>query len=291
VRVPNLFTVPGDPLAGALLSTVGLPGPGWATALGAAGASLLFYGAGLISNDWFDLAEDRRDRPARPLPSGRATPGAALAVAFVCGLAGLALAAGLSPAAGWVAAGLLTAILLYNAWAKRVPLLGPALLGLCRGGSVMLGATAAAGPQAWDGLAVPAAFGVAAYVLLVSLVAAGEAQARPLGVLPWLPAAALLALGAGIALLGGEWSRGVHALVALGWAAAACANAVWTGRALRGMPAPPLVSASVGRYLRGLLPIQAALLALSGGPGLWFSLLPMLAWPVAARVGRRFYAS
>jgi 4-hydroxybenzoate polyprenyltransferase len=291
LRAPNLFTVPGDPLTGALLAAVGLPSPPWGILLGAAGASFLLYVTGLLSNDWFDLEEDRRDRPSRPLPSGRVAPGVVLAAAAGCGLGGVALAVTLSRAAGAVAAGVLAALWIYNSRGKRVPLLGPALLGACRGGSVLLGAAAAAGPRAWDGLAVPAAFGLAAYVLLVSLMAAGETRARPLGALPWLPAAVLLLLGAGVAVLGGEWSRGPHAVVAAAWAAAACASAAWTARGLRGVPPPPLVAAAIGRYLRGLLPLQAALLALAGDAGLWLSLLPMLAWPVAARVGRRFYAS
>jgi 4-hydroxybenzoate polyprenyltransferase len=66
LRLPNLFTVPGDPIAGFLL------------ACGAANqrvalldyrvafaviASLCLYSAGLVMNDLFDLEEDRRDRP------------------------------------------------------------------------------------------------------------------------------------------------------------------------------------------------------------------------------------
>ncbi|MGW6155574.1 UbiA family prenyltransferase, partial [Streptomyces sp. NPDC055144] len=88
LRLPALFTVPGDALAGA--SAVGLR-PGRGTFL-AIGSSLCLYEAGMALNDWADRAEDAVDRPHRPLPSGRIRPAAALAAAGGLTAAGLALA-------------------------------------------------------------------------------------------------------------------------------------------------------------------------------------------------------
>src|SRR5687768_2365240 len=75
LRAPNLFTVPGDPLAGYLLATQLLALPGDLRVALAIGASFCFYSAGLMLNDLLDLREDRRDRPERPLPSGAVKTG------------------------------------------------------------------------------------------------------------------------------------------------------------------------------------------------------------------------
>ena len=66
-RVPNLLTVPGDPLAGFLIAAGGRLDSRAACAVV---ASLAFYAAGLAMNDLADFAEDTRERPKRPLPSG-----------------------------------------------------------------------------------------------------------------------------------------------------------------------------------------------------------------------------
>ncbi|WP_446038982.1 UbiA family prenyltransferase, partial [Streptomyces sp. SID1121] len=73
LRVSALFTVPGDALAGA--AALGVR-PGRRTAL-AVGASLCLYEGGMALNDWADREEDARDRPHRPIPSGRISPRAA----------------------------------------------------------------------------------------------------------------------------------------------------------------------------------------------------------------------
>ncbi|NJA56170.1 UbiA family prenyltransferase, partial [Streptomyces sp. NEAU-H3] len=80
VRAPAALTVPGDVVAGALASArTARVSPG-RTALLAAG-SVALYWAGMALNDWADRAEDARERPERPIPSGRLSPGAALATA------------------------------------------------------------------------------------------------------------------------------------------------------------------------------------------------------------------
>ena len=84
--MPNLLTVPGDPSAGFFLAALAVES--WPTRpvlrVGiAAGVSLLLYAAGLLWNDYFDFAEDLRDRPDRPLPSGRVHPRIAGVVAKI----------------------------------------------------------------------------------------------------------------------------------------------------------------------------------------------------------------
>ena len=109
-------------------------------------ASSLLYIAGVVLNDVFDLEIDRRERPERPMPSGRVSLDAARRLGWRLLVLGVALGTGavfftgqLRP--GVVAALLATVILLYDAWLKRTPL-GPLAMGACRMLNVLLGMSA-----------------------------------------------------------------------------------------------------------------------------------------------------
>ncbi|MYW62703.1 prenyltransferase [Streptomyces sp. SID8379] len=138
LRLPALFTVPGDALAGA--AAVGTP-PGRGTFL-AIGSSLCLYEAGMALNDWADRAEDAVDRPHRPIPSGRIRPAAALAAAGAFTAAGVTLAfrAGRTP--GLLGTALAATVWAYDLGLKHTPA-GPAAMGAARGLDVLLGAGAA----------------------------------------------------------------------------------------------------------------------------------------------------
>jgi len=295
LRVPNLLTVPGDPVVGyflALASVASPTRPVLRIALAAA-ASLLMYSAGLLWNDWFDLAEDRLHRPDRPLPSGRVRPLAVAVVANVLML--LALAAG--GLAGvrtlYVLVGLGLMVILYNAGGKRVGLLGPALMGLCRGASVLVGAAAAGagglgGPLVWL-----AAVGVTAYVASVTAVAARETRGGPVGMRRNMPAA-ILAFGlisvGGLLGWPGPGNPAGWAFYALG--AAAVLWAAFCAVQLARRTGPKGVQKTVGRLLRGLLLVQGALVLMSGAPaGLYVAAALLAAWVPAALLARRFWAS
>ncbi|WP_405905759.1 UbiA family prenyltransferase [Streptomyces sp. NBC_00828] len=136
LRLPALFTVPGDALAGA--AAIGAR-PNSRTLL-AIGSSLCLYEAGMALNDWADRAEDAVDRPHRPLPSGRIHPAAALAAAGALTAAGLALAARAGGPSLAVAAPLAATVWAYDLVLKRTPA-GPAAMATARGLDVLLGAT------------------------------------------------------------------------------------------------------------------------------------------------------
>ena len=139
LRLPNLFTVPGDPLCGALLVSHGV----WSwRILPAIIVSLACYCFGLIVNDLADFKEDLRDRPARPLPSGAVSRRTAIALGLFFIAAALAAAAYVSSALLILAVLLLAEILWYNLFAKKSALTGPIAMGLCRGLSVLVGAIA-----------------------------------------------------------------------------------------------------------------------------------------------------
>ena len=44
-------------------------------------SSLLLYLSGIVFNDYFDMEEDRKERPFRPLPSGKVTKQKAFIIA------------------------------------------------------------------------------------------------------------------------------------------------------------------------------------------------------------------
>jgi hypothetical protein len=139
IRLPNVFTAAADSLAGWLLVGGSLAALGhW---LPLAMASMVLYTAGMALNDLFDLEVDRVERPGRPLPSGRVPR------AFAAWLGGAALVlgpllAGLSGSSASliVAALLAIAILMYDAGLKRT-VLGPEIMGACRGLNLLLGMT------------------------------------------------------------------------------------------------------------------------------------------------------
>jgi 4-hydroxybenzoate polyprenyltransferase len=152
VRLPNLPTPLAD-IALAGLAIGALPKQ-WPAFLLLLLASACLYMAGMVWNDFFDLVQDSRERPDRPIPSGhvrRRTAGFFGATLLAAGVL-MALFAGLFseqlnllPA---TLAGVLTAaILLYDGWLKRT-WLGPVAMGSCRFLNVLLGASLS-GTLAW----------------------------------------------------------------------------------------------------------------------------------------------
>jgi 4-hydroxybenzoate polyprenyltransferase len=150
IRLPNVLTAAADSLAGWLL--VGGSLAVWQRWLPLTLASMTLYAAGMALNDYFDRDIDRRERPARPIPSGRIAP----AVAAAIGVAGLALGPGLAALSGSstsliIALLLAASVLAYDAGLKRT-YLGPQVMGACRGLNLILGMThapALGGPAAW----------------------------------------------------------------------------------------------------------------------------------------------
>ena len=156
LRLSNLLTVPGDILAGFLLAPAATGGD-WAQLLFASPSSLLLYGAGLAFNDLFDYAEDLRERPERPLPSGEITREAAAAATLICFWIAAFLAAFFDALA--IAIPLILCVILYNVGVKRHAFFGPFLMGASRAGNLLLGAAAAAdgvpsSPLPWIGAAI-----------------------------------------------------------------------------------------------------------------------------------------
>ncbi len=149
VRLPNLFTAAADSLAGYLLANGDLGQPSrW---MPLCGASMAIYAAGITLNDVFDEELDRTERPGRPLPSGAVSRAFAVGLGVVGMALGLALAALVSVTSLLVAGVLVGCVLLYDAGLRRT-VLGPEVMGACRGLNLLLGLSVAShfgGAWAW----------------------------------------------------------------------------------------------------------------------------------------------
>ena len=306
LRLPNLFTVPGDPIAGFLLVNIGWgiynqDGEVYVSdalifVLLAVLSSLLLYCSGLLANDYFDLEEDRRERPSRPLPSGRVRPESVILAALVLALGGVGaayLAGGRWTA---LAAAILAGVIFfYDAVGKRIPVLGSITMGVCRGLSALIGAMAA-----WAGtmdaitiqMLLPAAgfiIGLTLYIAAVTSVSKKETGADRVGLRRFLPVVAMFVwvVGTAACTLFGMifWMPSVVLLIlACGWTIS-CAES------LKGQVQPGDVQRTVGKLIRALLLMQAAAAALVGLPGCIIAAVLLAFWPLSAIVGKRFYAS
>ena len=174
-------------------------------------SGVALYWAGMILNDLWDQAEDARDRPSRPIPSGQISAQQARTAGFGLLLAGVLLAA----FAGWVqrdadafawlpaiiAVCLALCIVLYDGPLKST-LLAPATMGLCRMLCFLLGASAAVAiplDAAWQfSLWFPpqvlvVAVGMGVYVMGITQVSLTETTGGP---------RSDLIIGVGLMLLG-----------------------------------------------------------------------------------------
>ncbi|MER6673226.1 SCO3242 family prenyltransferase [Streptomyces sp. NPDC000983] len=200
LRLPALFTVPGDALAGA--AATGAPRD--SRTLLAIGSSLCLYEAGMALNDWADREEDAAERPHRPLPSGRVRPAAALTAACALTAAGLALAARAGRPALSVAAPLAATVWAYDLRLKHTPA-GPAAMATARALDLLLGAAATGGPIR---RALPSAAVLGTHTLAVTHVSRNETQ----GGSSLAPLTALAATGLLSALVSGVRAGGRGAL-------------------------------------------------------------------------------
>ncbi len=180
VRLPNVFTAMADIVLAALVTgampSLSYLGPFVCLLI----ASTLLYWAGMIWNDYFDLDEDRRDRPGRPLPSGRVPVSTAVWLGLGCFAGGVlfALFADLQAermrfVSTSVAICLVVAVLLYDGALKET-WMGPFVMGGCRFLNILLGLTVMGDfPPPW-GLLLAAVVGI--YITGVTLFARTEAK-------------------------------------------------------------------------------------------------------------------
>jgi 4-hydroxybenzoate polyprenyltransferase len=215
LRLPNIFMAMADIVMGFLL-THRLAGLGaglgtWASLgelvrrhgidLGLLLAtSAALYAAGVILNDVFDYDDDLRERPGRPLPSGRISLRRARLLGWQCLMSGLmfgwlATIATNNFRCGLVATLLAVSIVLYDSGLRRTRL-GPLAMGSCRMLNVLLGMSALAGPWELHHWLVAASVGL--YIVGLTWFSRQEADESRRG--PLVAATAVML--AAVALLG-----------------------------------------------------------------------------------------
>jgi hypothetical protein len=293
VRLPNVFTALADiSLAWCVALATGAPWSRWPIFALLLGASACFYSAGMVWNDFFDIEQDRRERPFRPLPSGRVSRRAAA----YFGSALLAVGLGLAFLAGWqtsgsayatliVAVSLVVAIFLYDGWLKRT-WLGPLAMGSCRLLNVLLGLCVADESLPWS-MRLGLALVVGIYIVGVTWFARTEARTSNQASLTGAAATMLAALVLGLAVpawldTGNSSALFPYVLLALGfWVGIPAGQAA-------ARPTPAYVQTAVKRAVMGLVVLDAALAsAVVGTAGL---IILVLLLP-ALYLGRWIYST
>jgi len=276
VRAPAALSVPGDALAGAAVTgTLG------ARTAGLSVASVCLYWSGMAANDWADRDLDAKERPERPIPSGRVTPGTALGLAAALSAAGLVLAGLTGGRRALAVAAPLTGVMWWYDTRLKGTAAAPAGMAACRGLDVLLGASAGR----WRRSAGPA-LAVAAHTYTVTALSRREVT----GGSPLLPAATLAgtaAVAAVPALLtapspAARWRRLLPGGLAAWYAAS---YGIAQGHALA-EPSAAKVRAAVGAGITSLPALQGALIAWSGAPATGAAVAT--AAPLGRRLARRW---
>lgn len=253
VRAPAVLTVLGDTLAGG--SAAGHPLGGRRMTLPLASACL--YAGGMALNDYADRATDARERPERPIPSGRITAPNALAAAAALTVAGLGLsAAGGGRRAIAVGLPLAGAIWTYDLLAKNHAVSGALTMGVCRALDVLMGAgTGHLRPALW------AAGVMGGHTVAVTVLSRGEVDGTTTATACGVAAGTGLLAGAvvaGAVVAGGPGPRArvLAVLAATAAYAARCAPA--QVQAARNPVAENALQATKAG-IRAMVPLQAAL--------------------------------
>lgn len=275
LRPANVATALADVLAGFALA--GLHNPRalpWLLA-----ATMCLYAGGIVLNDFFDRDLDRIERPERPIPSGRVPARAAAIMGSLLLVAGVVCASAATRTASIVALAIAGFVLLYDAWGKRHPFVGPANMGLCRALNLLLGATTSSEALAerWPVALIPFS-----YIVAVTALSRGEVHGGPRGAATF----ALISLSAALAGLALIVFRAAHpfasglVLAVLAWRVAP------PFLVARALPDPGRIRKAVKRGVLSLALVNAVIGTAYAGP--MFGAIVVATALVAAWLARMF---
>jgi len=276
LRPANVTTAVADVLAGSAVAGLGHPAAlPWLIV-----SSACLYAGGVVLNDVFDREIDRAERPERPIPSGRVAVAAAAWLGGGLLAAGAALAWFATSEAGLIAVAIAGLVLLYDAWGKRHPLVGPMNMAACRALNLLLGVAAvpAALSRYWPVAAIPWL-----YIWAVTTLSRGEvhggsrrsATAALISLTAALAALIYIAIGAGALAPVAVVLAGV-----IGWRVVPPFAAAWK------RPTPGTIRLAVKRGVLSLVLVDAAIAAAFGDPILSAAILGT--GVIAAWLARRF---
>jgi hypothetical protein len=163
-------------------------------------------------------------------------------------------------------------------------------MGLCRGLSFLLGASV----LGWDAISTPAmVLGViflSVFVATVTHIAASETDCYKSGAMRWGPGTTLLIWFSGLFLMI-KPSTFNGLVISLVLVSLAIFWKFYCGSLLVPNAPSAVVQQTIGRFLRGLLLIQAAVIALTGNPSFIVIAALLSAWPISQKMATYFYAS
>ena len=142
VRLPNIFTVPSNILSG-YFALVTLTSADALQLVLLVSSSVLLYTSGLVFNDYFDIETDIKERPYRPLPSGRISKRIAFTIAVSSIIFGNLIAYFAAGQTGLAVSSLVSAIIISYDYKLKKTKFGPIAMGLARSINVVLGASPA----------------------------------------------------------------------------------------------------------------------------------------------------
>lgn len=268
VRAPAALTVLGDTLVGAT-SARGAVG---VRAVPLSASSACLYAAGMALNDYSDAELDAVERPERPIPSGRVSRPLALATGAGLTLAGILLAFGAGRASGAVSVALAGTVWTYDLVGKSTKA-GPALMALCRGLDVMMGAAG----SGWRRALLPAGL-VAAHTAALTAVSRGEVHGTDKTA---AAAASAVTVAAAATAIVGSGANAPAALV--GAAGYVSSNLPAQLDAVR-QPDAAHARTATRQSIRSMVPLQTALVARTGSTAATMALVTITA--VAGTVTR-----
>lgn len=142
IRLPNVFTTPSNILAGyfAAVTTTAAAEADGVHLIALMVSSGLLYIAGIVLNDYFDIEIDKKERPSRPLPSGKISKGYALTIAIVALLIANIIALVVGPISLAISLALTLLIIAYD-YQLKYSVLGPFAMGGTRSLNVIFGAS------------------------------------------------------------------------------------------------------------------------------------------------------
>lgn len=253
VRAPAVLTVLGDTLAGGSAAGQALGGRRIALPL----ASACLYAGGMALNDYADRTIDARERPERPIPSGRIGARNALTTAVALTVAGLGLsAAGGGRRAFTVGVPLAASIWTYDLLAKKHAVPGALAMGACRALDVLMGAGSGHLRPALSAAGI-----MGGHTVAVTLLSQGEVHGTTTTTASG--AATTTALIAGAVVAGTVTAPGMRSRTRI--SAVLAATAVYAGRCApaqvraAGNPAAKNALEATKTGIRAMVPLQAAL--------------------------------
>jgi 4-hydroxybenzoate polyprenyltransferase len=279
LRLPNVFTAAADVTMGFVVTQPS------GLVLGGEFAGLLIasgclYLAGMVLNDVFDAEIDAKDRPQRPIPSGRIPLGTARAVGWSLLVAGTAIGWLVSILAGDVRAGIVATalaacIVLYDGVLKTT-FAAPLAMGGCRALNVLLGMSTSSILLSGGNVAIAA--GVGLYIVGVTGFARREAKTSDQG---QLALATAIMLGGIILLAEFHKFAGDEAVINLPprwywfWLIIALLI-VWRCVRAVAAPSPANVQAAVKHAILSLIVLDAAVCYASENREWAFAILALL---------------